>query len=904
MKHILLPLALILLLVLAACGSDDRDSEPSAPIDDTPRAAACEPAPGAEIVTGWRFQTDPGDAGLDEGWHLPAFDDSGWRALEPGAAWENSDDADLAGYDGAGWYRTALTLPDWDAAYLVLSGIDDAGAAWANGEPLGEWELGDSRTAYVDLRTIAAPGETVTLVVRVLDRGVYGGLVDPVRLARTPLEGMTSAQRVAWWADQHPDWPMPGWTAGRPLAWTLTGGLDRADEALVSMDGAVAPWAGAPIVEAWLVDPATGEVFSGGGAAAFSLVNGDLPLPVWEWSGGGFTLRGTLFFDAADEAVRWRLEAVPGEGARDLKLVIAARPFAVNKSANAIHAASLLDPARLWLDGAPFMVAAQRPDSAGTGPLAEVMSAALGGTAPEANALDCAPDGDGAAALVYDLDGGEAAALHFAFPAAPGADFPPVEVDVTDRLDAAIDLWEAQTGRVRFELPDDRIMASVPASIGYLLLANDPDGPHPGSLAHDAVWVRDAAYTGLALLQAGHADTVRGYIPAIFDTQGPDGRVPPIQGESIPWDDDEWDSQGQAIFLTVAYYRYTGDRDLLQAYYPNIRRAAAFLVDLRAQTAGADPALRGLLPPSLSAEDLGPRGQHYYWDDFWAVAGLEEAAFAARTLGEDADADWMIAEADALRAAILDSVAAVMGEDAPYIPAAVEETASAAMARGTVPALWPYRVFAPDMPLLARSFDHYHAQWIAPFEGAYQHRQGQYWPYGGIELAHAYLRLGRGDVLHQILAWTLSNQTLPGTFAWAEQVSPANGGFTGGDMPHAWASGSYFTLIREMLLSENGAALDLFRLAPEWWFEGERVVAVTGAPTHFGALSLRAAGDLQNQDGAWRGTLTLTLGGAAPPDGFRWALPYLPAAVEGPDGTAVEDGVLIVPAAGTVTLTF
>lgn len=904
MKKSLLPLALTVLLILSMGGSDDDPSKHNTPLDDTPLAAACRAAPDAEIVAGWRFQTDPGDSGLVEGWHLPGFDDSGWRTLEPGAPWGDSVYPDLAAYDGAGWYRTAIILPHWDAAYLVLSGIDDVGAAWANGQPLGEWDLPDSRAAYVDLRTVAAPGETVTLAIRVIDHGVYGGLVDPVRLARTPLGGMTPAQRVAWWADQHPDWPMPGWTAGRPLAWTLTGGLGRADEALVSMDGAVAPWAEAPIAEAWLVDPATGEVFSGSGSVVFSLVNGDLPLPIWEWSGGGFTMRGTLFFDAADEAVRWRLEAIPGEDARALKLVIAARPFAANKTANPVYSASLLDLARLWLDGAPFMVAAQEPESAGTGSLEEVMAAVLAGTAPDAAALDCARDGDGAAALVYDLDGDEPTTLHFAFPGAPGADFPPADVDIQERLEAAVELWEEQTGRVRFELPDERIMASIPASIGYVLLANDPEGPHPGSLAHDAVWVRDAAYTGLALLQAGHADTVKDYIPAIFDAQEPSGRVPPIQGKSIPWDDDEWDSQGQAIFLTTTYYRYTGDRELLLAYYPHIRQAAAFLVDLRAQTANAGPPIRGLLPPSLSAEDLGPRGQHYYWDDFWAVAGLEEAAFAARTLGEDADAAWMAAEADALRAAILDSVAAVMGEDAPYIPAAVEETASAAMARGAVPALWPYRVFAPDMPLIVRSFDHYYQQWIAPFEGGYQHRQGQFWPYGGIELAHAYLRLGRGDVLHEILAWTLSNQTLPGAFAWAEQVSPANGGFTGGDMPHAWASGSFFTLIREMVLSENGPALDLFRLAPEWWFEGERVVAVTGAPTHFGTLTLRASGDLQNQDGAWRGTLTLTLEGAAPPDGFRWALPYLPTVVDGPDGTAVEDGVLFVPAAGTVTLTF
>ena len=89
------------------------------------------------------------------------------------------------------------------------------------------------------------------------------------------------------------------------------------------MDGAVAPWAERP-PSAWLVDPATGEVFSSG-SGGVSLANGDLPLPVWEWSGGRFTLPG-LFFDAADEAVRWQLEGLPGEDARDLKLVIAAQP--------------------------------------------------------------------------------------------------------------------------------------------------------------------------------------------------------------------------------------------------------------------------------------------------------------------------------------------------------------------------------------------------------------------------------------------------------------------------------------------------------------------------------------------------------------------------------------------------
>jgi hypothetical protein len=312
-----------------------------------------------------------------------------------------------------------------------------------------------------------------------------------------------------------------------------------------------------------------------------------------------------------------------------------------------------------------------------------------------------------------------------------------------------------------------------------------------------------------------------------------------------------------------------------------------------------------LLPPSKSAEDIGPSDWHHYWDDFWAVAGLEEAAHAARELGETEDAAWMQAEADALREAILASVEAVMGPEPAYIPGAVEGVEGSAMARGTVPALWPVEVLPREMPLLTRSFDYYHQLWIAPQEGAFRHHGGQFWPYGGLELAHAYLRLGRMDVLHQILGWTLAHQTLPGTFAWAEQVSPTNGGLSGGDMPHAWAAASYATLVREMLISERDDALELFNGVPDWWLGAGQVIVLENAPTHFGEVNLRTESTVQQADATWNGTLTLTLSGAAPPEGFRWRLPHRPAAADGPPGTAIDGDWLVVPSkGGTVRLTF
>jgi hypothetical protein len=540
------------------------------------------------------------------------------------------------------------------------------------------------------------------------------------------------------------------------------------------------------------------------------------------------------------------------------------------------------------------------------------MIAARQGKAPAGRTSFSDASGLGAAILAYRLsiDEGDSETLRFTFPIEPGADaeqgsFPTIQRRPAHRLADAAAAWEGLLDRVQIDVPDEFVEEGLKASTAYLLLALDPGGPHPGPLTHDAMWVRDAAYIGLALLQLGHTDAVRAYIPDVLAPQEPQGRVPPIQGEDIPWDDEEWDAQGQAIFLATTCYRYTGEISSLEEWYPALRAAASFIVNLRAAERGMDGPAGGLLPPSKSAEDLGPTNQHYYWDDFWAVAGLEEAAYAARELGKTEDAAWMESEADALRDAILASVEKLMGTEPAYIPGAVEELESSAMARGTVPALWPIRVLSPESPLLMRSFDYYHQRWIAPDNGGFRHRHSQLWPYGGLELAHAYLRLGRKEVVHQILGWTLKHQTLPGTFAWAEQVDPETGGISGGDMPHAWAAAAYATLIREILVTENEEALELFSGVPDWWFKEGQVITLENAPTHFGVLDLHTQSTVQQTDSAWDGTLTLTLSGAEPPQGFHWRLPHEVDVLDGPPGVMVGDAWLTIPSeGGSVRLAF
>lgn len=869
--------------------------------NDTPYFYSPEmPLLAIDLDSDWRFRLDSDNLGLDHGWQAPDYDDSRWREdVIPGKPWETYGVIE----DGVGWYRLSLELPAWEQVFLGVTGIDDTGNLWLNGKHVAEWTELSGNVRFINLLDYAV--DKITIVFRIEDFGGFGGLKDRLTIASDRALATTPNYYLRWLARQHPEWPMPGWTRDRALAWTMAGGLGVSDEALVSNDGAIAPWARAPITEAWLYNRQTGKLYGGDGfQPIFSLHQLHLPLPQWTWSAGPVRLDNILFYDEIDGTIRWRLIVQNNSDApHDVFIVV--RPYAVNRSANPITNISLLNPRRLWVNNKPFMIAQQMPVQAGVGHVPDIMDAALAGKTPFTRQIPLAPLQDSAAALAYDLPPQTQTQLEFAFVSSPSHEqFPNINIDFDQRLNYTASLWSEQLGRITLKLPDDRIQSAALASIGYLLLATDPNGPHPGPLAHNALWVRDAAYIGLALLLAGHYDIVARYIEAIFSAQETNGKIPPIQGDDAPWDDDEWDSQGQAIFLAVAYARYSGDYDYIKQFYPQIRLSAEFIRSLRATNMENSDATRGLLPPSLSAEDLGPPDQHYYWDNLWAIIGLEEAAYIAGRFGYVDDAEWMLSEAASLRAAVLDSIYAVMGEDAAYIPVSVEELGTPAMARGSVTTLWPIEVFPSDMPLIQRSFDYYYQQWIQPYQGGFIHREAQFWPYAGSELAHAYMRLGRGDVLHQILGWNLSRQTLHGTYAWAEQVSPKDYGFTGGDMPHAWAAASFYTLTREMLMREKDDALILFNSAPSWWFETGREVVFLNAPTYYGALDLQTTSAVNMVDGHWQGRLQLDISGATPPNGFRWQLSQLPSSLHGPDGTHMDGNWLIVPTSGRVILTF
>jgi hypothetical protein len=141
-----------------------------------------------------------------------------------------------------------------------------------------------------------------------------------------------------------------------------------------------------------------------------------------------------------------------------------------------------------------------------------------------------------------------------------------------------------------------------------------------------------------------------------------------------------------------------------------------------------------------------------------------------------------------------------------------------------------------------------------------------------------------------------------GVYAWAEQVSPSGLGFTGGDMPHAWAAASFYMLARHLVLWEDGDVIRLFTHAPSWWFEDGREVVANGLPTVHGAMTIRTTTDVSMTENGWRGTLRLsyTLEGELPTGGLIWRLPYAPRNIRTVNGTRFEGGILYMPASDDV----
>ena len=645
----------------------------------------------------------------------------------------------------------------------------------------------------------------------------------------------------------------PRWLSGEQPYWTVVGadGAHAADtEALVGEDGNVEPFPGGFSIEPFLL--VDGRVVTWADASPRqSLAEGYLPIPTVSWSLGGTTMEMTAAVTSSSMLLlRYRLHAGKAGGA---SLALAVRPFQVNPATQFLNAPGGVAPIRtvafdgrdLQVDGRRVLFLTQPSFFVGStydaGGIVDRLRGGEPGSPGETTVSD--PFGYASAALVFPVSGDKT--IDVAVPLAPGAR--PV-ADAGAEIRRIGSAWRERLDRVSIVLPGaPEIADTIRASLAWTLVHRDGDAIQPGSRSYARAWIRDGALISAVLLRLGHVEEAKRFAAWFAARQYPDGKVPCCVdrrgADPVP----ENDSHGELIYLVAEIARTTGDLAFARQLWPHADAAARYIVRLAGENHGP---FEGLVTESISHEGYSAKPVHSYWDDLFALRGLDDAAYLAGALGLADRRRELAGQAAAFRSHLAASIRATIAEHhLDFVPGSAElgDFDATSTAIGISP-LNLAGVFPPAE--LRHAFDRYLDSLEKP--------RPDYTPYE-MRIVGALIRLGEKARALPLLARFLADRRPAAWREWAEVVgTDARKPRFIGDMPHAWVASDFVrSVLDAVAYDREDGALVVGAGIPRSWLAGG-TLHVGPLATYSGPLDvqMRAAGD----------RILIDLEGAAHPD--------------------------------------
>jgi len=668
--------------------------------------------------------------------------------------------------------------------------------------------------------------------------------------------------------------------------WTVVGSPDSEAESLFSDDGMIGNpkrdfCLGPPLTIGFSLMPYLTTTIEGKLITAFdtetithSLEDGYLPFPEVKWYYKDIEFSQKVFPYQANEGDSrnyiWYSLENKGTSTVSGKLYLTIRPFQVTPwwmfgGLEKIWSIEEMEGSnRFKINGNNGFSAITVPDDFGAiayedgGIIDDVMDFIGKGVLPPTTTVT-STGGYASAALAYtySLAPGGKQDFMFVIPmdkSIDDSDLPSTPTEVLSAFDESKAMRKGILDNIEIDLPNQDIVNTFKSNVAYILVQKDGEALQPGSGSYDRSWMRDGADMGAALLRTGHFTTeVKDYLGWVADFQREDGLIPPViysEGctATVP---NEWDSQGEFIFLVSEYYKFTQDRAFLEQTFPNVVKALEFLEDLRKQRLTPEyenTRFYGILPPSICHEGYPEPGKHCYWDDFWALKGWQEAREMAVELERYDLIPWIDKEYQDFSNCLVNSIKRTRSELCiEYIPGSADD--GDFDATSTAVSVWPTEQTdllkeGGLLPALEYTLDKYYQETFLP--RLEQGLQFGYTPYE-MRTAIAYLMLGQKDKALEMLNYFLKDRRPLEWNHWAEVVHP---GYRDpeyiGDMPHSWIGAIYINLVRSLFVYEKDEELIFGSGIDEKWLEEQEQIKIDGFPTYFGDIgyTLSSQGDV------------------------------------------------------------
>ncbi|MGB0080925.1 MAG: hypothetical protein WBP90_05305 [Terracidiphilus sp.] len=418
--------------------------------------------------------------------------------------------------------------------------------------------------------------------------------------------------------------------------------------------------------------------------------------------------------------------------------------------------------------------------------------------------------------------------LDFKMPVVPTAD-PQIlsDLDKTS-FDAAkaqiIAYWNnILSAGMQIELPEPKVVDTFSTNLIFDLIAIDHIGPDyiqtVNKLHYHFFYLRDGADIVHSYDITGYPQIARECLEFFARSQKPDGNF-----LSQPQQYDGW---GEAVWAYGQHYRITHDKAFAAWAIPQIDRA----VDWLHQARTADPLH---IVPASDVRDNEYIPGHLTGYNFLALDGLRLAIPMASETGHTDLAQKWQAEYDSLHQAFFKVLDAQAAAHNGYIPPVLDGQPGG-YDWGNLLSVVPEPTLDPHDPRVTATLRAVQAKYA---EGIMTYANG--------EFLHHYLTIKntmtetiRGDqlqALNELYAILLHTSSTNAGFEY--KIRPWGDRNFGDNLaPHGWFAAEYRTLLRTMLVREEGDQLHLLSVVSPDWIGNGKTIAVRQAPTYFGPVA-------------------------------------------------------------------